>query len=204
MFKILLSFLTMFLSQKNAKSVSPPSQPSPAPELPKPSVPAVVQNPPKPLPSNPPKVDPIDWTNPSSKVSKYFTVKEALYLPTWNRMANDKDGLNDEIKTNLVALFAKMDLIRDFFGVAVLVHCAYRPEEYNKLIGGAPKSAHKIGKGCDFHVESLNCDFARDKIILAGLLDRLELRMESKPKSNWVHVDMYPPSVSGGKRFFPV
>lgn len=199
MLKMLLSFLTMFFRAQSVNASAQASQPSE-----KPTTPAPPQNPPKNLPSNETKVEPIDWTNPSSKVGKYFTVKDALWLTSWNRMANEQDGLTQEIKDNLVELFKKMDAIRDFFNAPVLVHVTYRPEEYNKLIGGAKNSAHKVGKACDFHIKDLDCDAARDKIILAGMLDRLNLRMENKAKSNWVHLDLYPPSVSGGKRFFLV
>lgn len=116
-------------------------------------------------------------------------------------MANENDGLNDEIKANLTKLFQKMDKIREHFGKPISVHVTYRPEEYNKLVKGAKNSAHKAGLACDFHVKDVSCDEVRDNIIKNGLLDKLELRMEDLPGSNWVHLDCKD-LAPGGNRYF--
>lgn len=145
-----------------------------------------------------PKVT-IDWTNPKVKISKYFTVKEALYLPSWNRLANESDGLTDEIKNNLVILFNKLDKVREYFQKSINVHVTYRPEEYNKLIGGAPMSAHKIGKACDFDISGMNCDEVRNKIMDNSLLDIWNLRMEHLDGSNWIHLGN---DYKNGNRYF--
>lgn len=141
----------------------------------------------------------IDWTNPSCKISKYFTVKECLFLPQWNRLANESDGLNDEVKENILSLAEKMDEIREFFNVSISVHCWLRPTEYNTLVKGAKSSCHLTGKAIDFHVKRLDCDETRQKILDEGLLDSLELRMEDLPGSSWVHLDIGFPKPN---RFF--
>lgn len=140
-----------------------------------------------------------DWTNPKEKVSKYFTVKECLWLPQWNRLANESDGLNEEIKANLIKLCMKMDLIREFVGEPINVHVTYRPEAYNALIHGAKGSVHIQGMAMDFDVQGLDCDAARAKLM--SKLDELELRMEDLPGSSWVHLDVSPLKL-GGHRFF--
>lgn len=134
------------------------------------------------------------------KISKHFTYKEALYLPQWKRTAKQSDGLTQEVLDNLKLLFSKMDKLRDFFGKPIIVHVAYRPAEYNRLVGGARGSSHMSGMACDFHVAGLSCDEVRDQILKAGLLDTLQLRMENLPGSNWVHLDTRKPGPSG--RFF--
>lgn len=141
----------------------------------------------------------IDWTKGTDKVSKYFTVKEALWLPQWNRMATAADGLDATVKENLIQTFEKMDLIREFLGTPIIVHCAYRPEEYNKLVGGAKNSAHKSGQACDWHAKGVDCDDVRGQ--LRHLLEDYNIRMEDLPNSNWVHIDTRAPGASG-KRFF--
>ena len=130
----------------------------------------------------------IDWTDPKAQVSKHFTVHEAIYLPTWGRLATETDGLTDEVKANLITLFAKMDIVREYFGKPINVHVTYRPEEYNKLIGGAPMSAHKFGKACDFDVSGMNCDDVRSQIMANHLLETWDFRMEMLPGSVWVHL----------------
>jgi len=63
-----------------------------------------------------------------------------IWLPRWNRLALPEDGLDDAVKTCLVALAAQMDVVRDWLGLPVKVHVTYRPQPYNLLVGGAPHS----------------------------------------------------------------
>ena len=141
----------------------------------------------------------INWDDPTAKISQHFTVKEALWLPSWNRMANASDGLNDEIKNNLVVLFNKLDSVREYFNKPMIAHCAYRPPAYNSLVGGAAKSSHMLGRAFDFHVQDLDCDIARSKIMSDHKLEIWNLRMEMNPGGNWLHLDN---SWAGGIRYF--
>jgi uncharacterized protein YcbK (DUF882 family) len=141
----------------------------------------------------------IDWTKPNSKISQFFTVREAIHLPQWNRLATEKDGLGPAQKANLVMLMVVMDKVRTFFGKPIVVHCCFRPYAYNALVGGAPKSAHIAAMAIDFHVAGLDCDEARK--LLLPKLEEWGLRMEDLPGSSWVHLDMRPVP-KGGTRFF--
>ena len=132
-------------------------------------------------------------------ISRYFTWKDALYLPQYSRIADVSDGVTDEVRANLIQLFSKMDLIREFIGVYCIVHVAFRSKEYNKLVGGSPASAHMEGRACDFHFSRKSCDDVRKAILDAGKLEELGLRMEDNPGSGWVHLDTKPPIHS---RFF--
>jgi hypothetical protein len=142
----------------------------------------------------------IDWTDPKSQVSTNFNVKDCLYLPTWGRLANESDGLTDEIKENLVNTCAKMEVIRIVGGnKPIKVHCMFRPPMYNKIIGGATRSAHLTGEACDFSWlnESTNkgCDDFRS--LLIPKLEDLDIRMEdlsAKTSRAWVHIDTKKPS----------
>lgn len=126
----------------------------------------------------------------TTPISKYFTYKDALYLPSWSRPAIESDGLSEEILNNLVALFAKMDIIRDHFGMPIIVHCSYRPPAYNKQIGGAANSPHMQGKAVDWHLSGSTCDAVRKNILDNNLLETLDMRMENLPGSGWVHTDI--------------
>lgn len=140
----------------------------------------------------------IDWDNPYENVSEFFTVREALFLPSWGRMATENDGLDDQVKENLVNLFGTMDTIREMLGKPIIVHVAYRPKTYNTAIGGAISSAHILGKAVDWDCRE-NCDDTRRKLI--RLLNPLEIRMENREGSNWVHIDTMH-VVDGGNRYF--
>jgi uncharacterized protein YcbK (DUF882 family) len=143
----------------------------------------------------------VDWTNPDCKVSKYFTVKEMIYLPTWKRMANETDGLNDQIKENLINLAMDMDIVRDYFDKPINVHVTYRPLEYNKAIGGALHSAHSEGEAMDFDIVGMTCDEVREELVSKNLLDKWGMRCEKAPGSNCVHLD-YRQLAAGGNRYF--
>ena len=139
----------------------------------------------------------IDWNDPASKISKHFTVKEALWLPSWQVLHKPSE---DE-KTNILKQAAKMDLIRDFLGAPIRIHCWIRPilnnsesihhgQDYNALVKGAKNSAHKIGLATDYDAEGLNCDDVRAKLV--PKLDEWEIRMEKMPGGNWIHNDCAP------------
>ena len=152
----------------------------------------------------------IDWTDPACKVSKYFTVYEAIYLPAWVSLATD---LTDDIKEALVNLFEKMDAIREHLNVPLIVHVSFRPEKYNKLVGGAKHSAHMARKenghliaACDFHPSyktmgrSESCTYAKE--LLQAKVASLGMRMEDNGKdAGWIHLDTAPVP-PGGHIFF--
>lgn len=136
-------------------------------------------------------------------ISKYFSLKEAIYLPQWKRLATIEDGLTDEVKANLTSLFTKMDTIREHFNVPITVHVAFRPTEYNKLVGGAPNSSHLYGMAVDFHVKNKSCDDVRAEILKKDLLKSLNMRMENLPGSSWVHLDIKPVTDEARRYFKP-
>lgn len=142
----------------------------------------------------------VDWTKPGSPVSSWFSVNECLYLPSWpfQRMATEADGLNDQIKNSLYALCQKMDHIRDFFACPIIVDCCYRPPAYSKLVGGSETDVHTKGEAMDFIIE--NIDATKVKELILPSLDSLGVRMENNPGSDYVHIDIHPPGITG--RFF--
>lgn len=136
--------------------------------------------------------------------TEYFSVRELLWLPSLDRLANEADGLNEVIWHRLTD-FATGPLlrVREAIGKPFAVHCFYRPPAYNALVKGAPNSAHQcLGPwaAVDFDVPGMTCDDVRSLIIDKGWLDEFGLRMEWRPGSGWVHLDSRTPGVSG--RYF--
>lgn len=143
--------------------------------------------------------------DPELAISRHFIWRDALYLPSWRRLACENDGLEQDTLDTLKWFFAeKMDAIRDYFDLPIIVHCAYRPTNYNTFIRASGTSTHQALEhnvaACDFHVSMMPCDEVRSRIIRDGLLDKLELRMEDIHPANWVHLDSRQPGPSG--RFF--
>lgn len=143
--------------------------------------------------------------DPSVKISKHFTYREALWLPLWNRISIERDGLTQEVINTLkYFLGTHMDAVREFYAQPLLIHCCYRPRLYNHTIGGAQNSAHMALDtniaAIDFHVEGMTCEAARALII--PQLKSFGLRLEDNGvNANWLHLDNREPS-SEFSRFF--
>jgi hypothetical protein len=97
-----------------------------------------------------------------------------------------------------------MDLIREFLGVPIHIHCWIRPilnnpnsehngQDYNAFVKGAKNSAHKIGSAVDFNAIGDKCIDTINKILHNNKLEELDLRMENNgPDPSWVHLDSFP------------
>ena len=135
----------------------------------------------------------ISWQDPKAKVSKYFTVAECIYLPSWKCCHIP----NIEEQNNILQMALKLDQVREILNKPINIHCFIRPKivnspasiyhkkDYNKFVGGAKNSAHILGKGVDFDAGE-NCDKTRETLLL--YLEKLQLRMENKKFSSWVHL----------------
>ena len=67
----------------------------------------------------------------------------------------DKSDIPLKVFKNLLELVEQMQKIRDVLGKTITVNSGYRSPNYNKLIGGASRSQHILGKACDFTVKGL-------------------------------------------------
>lgn len=135
----------------------------------------------------------INWEYSTSKVTTHFTVNDLIYLSQWGRLANEVDGLTEEIKDNLCNLAAKMEVVRHFLGDKIIhVHCCFRSPLYNKLVNGALKSSHLIGCAMDFHYD--NNDTADECLkirqIIIPHLEEWDMRMEDRD-GPWIHLDTH-------------
>lgn len=149
----------------------------------------------------------VNWDDPSSKISRFFRVHEALWLPQWR-----VHHIPTEVeKANLLLWAAKMDLVRLCIKRSIHIHCWLRPvlnnpksffhgKDYNSLIGSKPTSAHCVGLACDWSAQE-DCDITRATLL--PMLETWNIRMEDAPGSTWVHCDGKPVP-PGGKRFFNI
>jgi len=147
----------------------------------------------------------IDWSDPKAKISKHFTVGEALYLPSWG-VSHTPTPYEQE---SIVKLAEILDKVRDLYEKPIIVHVWIRPtsakvpgsphdgKDYNAHIRGAKRSAHIPGMACDFHVKGVTCKRVRHD--LRKKLEQWGLRMEDH-RGNWVHLDCRSPGPGG--RFF--
>jgi uncharacterized protein YcbK (DUF882 family) len=126
---------------------------------------------------------------------KNFYWYEFLTLPRWDIAAVPK---SEEVYFNLIKTATLLQRIRDLIGEPITVTSGYRPWKYNELIGGARRSRHIFGRAVDFRVKDMDCDDLRK--LLEPYVIGWRFRMEDKPGSDWVHIDLdYRP---GGNNFF--
>jgi hypothetical protein len=143
----------------------------------------------------------IDWTDAACHVTSHFTVEDTIMLHSWNRLATEDDGLNDESKAKLIALCQKMEEVRTHLGCPIKVHCMYRSPAYNI------EQKIMLPTGMDVHAHFLAVDFdcspnltiqeIKDK--MEPVLEDLGIRME-RGTGSWVHLDLRAPGPSG--RYF--
>lgn len=92
----------------------------------------------------------IDWTDPKSRISTNFTVKEALYLPSWNCYHIP----TEEEKAEILKTARKMELIRKHISevngkdTPISVSCWIRPNnvDLDKVLTEAVAAAVVIAK----------------------------------------------------------
>lgn len=86
-------------------------------------------------------------------MDKYFTCAEPSYF-TFSEMTRTDTGLDNRPSTweqveNLMVTSKRLDTIREKFGKAVRVNCAFRSEAVNERVGGVSNSAHTKGLAAD-------------------------------------------------------
>lgn len=87
-------------------------------------------------------------------------------------------------------LVEKLQVIRSYYGRAVIINSGYRTPAYNKKIGGATNSQHCLGKACDIHLNGIKptelFEFAK-KIGFTGVgLYSWGVHVDTRPnKSYW-------------------
>jgi len=212
MFQIIFAVIRQIL-ESQASATSPPSDKTQAKPTPESS--------PKPEQKVEIKQD-INWLDPQFKISKYFTVKDATYLPSWNCYHTP----SEQEKLNILAKAKTLDLIRDYLNLPINVTVWIRPTKinspgfnpnsikadtdkkkqalkelnYNKYIGGATKSAHIEGLAVDWYCKKISCDEIRNKLL--PKLEEFNIRIEDLPGSNWVHSDIRTP-INNNRYFKP-
>ena len=84
----------------------------------------------------------------------------------------------------------KVEKVRKFLGIPMVITSGIRPPEYNKLIHGAELSKHIDGLAIDFYCKEISADKLRT--LLLPKLEAFDIRMENLPGSSWVHIDNGP------------
>ncbi len=57
-----------------------------------------------------------------------------------------------EALANIKEVAKNLQVLRDFYGLPIIVNSGYRSTRHNTKVGGAPNSQHKLGKAADIVV----------------------------------------------------
>ncbi len=69
---------------------------------------------------------------------------------------NDGSKMPDDVVLNVVELADQLQILRDFIGKPIKINSGYRSPAYNRKIGGAKSSQHKLGKAADIRVDGIS------------------------------------------------
>jgi uncharacterized protein YcbK (DUF882 family) len=87
----------------------------------------------------------VDWNNPASMVSAYFTVAEVTQGDD-RRIPTDPEHI-----CNILSLALELDKLREAWGHPIQVTSGYRPYEINLEVGGVENSQHIYGAAADIY-----------------------------------------------------
>lgn len=90
--------------------------------------------------------------------SKYFTWHEALWLPQVSAYA--KPSIPEA--QNIISVAQYLDAIREHYNKPITVNSWLRPQNYNRIIGGATFSFHRTGLAVDFEVFGVPAETVRN------------------------------------------
>lgn len=88
----------------------------------------------------------VDWSNPESRLSKYFKVVEA----TKGEAARTPKAGSTEAQ-NILRLAAELDKLREAYKKGIGVSSWYRPPAINRAVGGVANSQHINGGAADIY-----------------------------------------------------
>lgn len=122
------------------------------------------------------------------KISKYFDEKETTVSAMGERL-KIKNIPNQDEKDNILYTASRMDLIREYLGIPLIVLSWFRSEELNTAVKGSETSAHRFGMAVDVYSNKTTSKDIYNKLIEAQTKGVLQFdQLIYYPKQNFVHI----------------
>lgn len=122
------------------------------------------------------------------KISKYFDEKETTVSAMGERL-KIKNIPNQDEKDNILYTASRMDLIREYLGIPLIVLSWFRSEELNTAVKGSKTSAHRFGMAVDVYSNKTTSKDIYNKLIEAQTKGILQFdQLIYYPKQNFVHI----------------
>ena len=122
------------------------------------------------------------------KISKYFDERETTVSAAGERLKIKNIPSRDE-KDNILYAASRMDLIREYLGIPLIVLSWFRCEELNVAVKGSKTSAHRYGLAVDVYSTKMSSKDIYDKLIKAQVKGIIQFdQLIYYPKQNFVHI----------------
>ena len=122
------------------------------------------------------------------KISKYFDERETIVSAAGERLKIKNVPSRDE-KDNILYTASRMDLIREYLGIPLIVLSWFRCEELNVAVKGSKTSAHRFGLAVDVYSTKLSSKAIYEKLIEAQTKGIIQFdQLIYYPKQNFVHI----------------
>ena len=122
------------------------------------------------------------------KISKYFTERESTVSATGERL-KIKNIPNQDEKDNILYTASRMDIVREYLGVPLIVLSWFRSEELNTAVKGSKTSAHRHGLAVDVYSTKMSSKDIYNKLIEAQAKGIIQFdQLIYYPKQNFVHI----------------
>ncbi|MGL5208393.1 D-Ala-D-Ala carboxypeptidase family metallohydrolase [Cetobacterium sp.] len=117
------------------------------------------------------------------KISKYFTLKEAIYSNTAKKYGIKNNPSSSDYK-NILYTAIRMDEVRKALRTQVYITSWYRNKKVNRKVKGNSRSYHRKGLAVDFKIKG-KAKYIKNK------LDKAKVSYDQLiyyPKQNRVHI----------------
>lgn len=122
------------------------------------------------------------------KISKYFDEKEITVSAMGEKLKIKNIPSRDE-KDNILYTASRMDIIREYLGIPLIVLSWFRSEELNIAVKGSKTSAHRFGMAVDVYSNKMTSKDIYNKLIEAQAKGVLQFdQLIYYPKQNFVHI----------------
>lgn len=121
-------------------------------------------------------------------ISKYFTERESTVSATGEKMKIKNIPTRDE-KDNILYTASRMDIIREYLGIPLIVLSWFRCEELNTAVKGSKTSVHRYGLAVDVYSTRMTSKDIYNKLIEAQAKGIIQFdQLIYYPKQNFVHI----------------
>ncbi|MEJ6467240.1 D-Ala-D-Ala carboxypeptidase family metallohydrolase [Fusobacterium ulcerans] len=122
------------------------------------------------------------------KISEYFTEQETVVSAEGTKRGI-KNIPNQDEKDNILYTASRMDKVRKYLGVPLIVLSWFRSEVLNTVVGGSKTSAHRYGLAVDVYSTKMESKEIYNKLIEAQEKGIMQFdQLIYYPKQNFLHI----------------